>query len=168
MLQINLQTSNGVDHTFRAQLCSIRGVATFFDVETFSTIQEVFFTPNDLPHYDPNQIFNSLRDGGISKRNFLVNSRGTRERELCATLAQRGEKGSLGLATHYGMVAWTCGTLLERVWTSNKAHVLPYLQFSISPLTNCIRRLSLLLISNYSFLISIEDSLPLIRTFFFQ
>ena len=82
---------------------SNRGVATFFDVETFSTIQDGFLTPYDLPHYDPNQIFNSLRDGGISKRNFLENSRGTRERDLCATLAQRGERGSLGCATLLGI-----------------------------------------------------------------
>ena len=66
MLQINLQTSNGVNHTFGAYLGSNRGVATFFYVETFSTIQEGFLTPYDLPHYDPNQIFNYLRGGGIS------------------------------------------------------------------------------------------------------
>ena len=91
---------------------SNRGVATFPDVETFSTIQEGFLTPYDLPHYDPNQIFNSQRDGGISKRNFLENSRGTRE-EIYVQLLHKGEREkSLGHATHIRMEAWTCGPLM--------------------------------------------------------
>ena len=88
---------------------SNRGVETFLDVETFSTIQEGFLTPFDLPHYDPNQNFNSQRDGRISKRNYLENSRGTIE-EIYVQLLHKGEKRGLGHATHYGNEAWTCGT----------------------------------------------------------
>ena len=71
---------------------SNRGVATFFDVETFSTIQEGFLTPYDLPHYDPNQIFNSLRDGGISKRNYLETQEELEKRFMCNSCTKGREE----------------------------------------------------------------------------
>ena len=81
---------------------SDRGVATFLDVETFSTIQRGYPKPCDLLHYVPNQIFNSLRDGGISKRNFLE----TQEelgKENYVQLLHKGERGERGACHSMGI-----------------------------------------------------------------
>ena len=101
---------------------SNRGVATFFDVETFSTIQEGFLTPYDLPHYDPNQIFNSLRDGGISKRNFLETQEELGKENYVQLLHKREREERLGRVALWRLMHGT----------SNKGWGSPFIVFQLS------------------------------------